>query len=211
VRGGIDQINDNRFCLRVTGNHADARAGGELCLKGELQELGFLVQDARDFDGDLERTGDEGDGIAGGHMAGGGGDGVAVGVGAGVAEVFVDALEDFFGDGVFEVVGFVVDFGPVEAEHFDEEEFDEAVAAKDVEGELFAAAGESDAAARFVGDESGVGEGLDHGGGGAGDDVHESGEAAHGDGVFGGGVLLLEVEVLEVVFDGFAGHGWNRK
>lgn len=87
-------------------------------------------------------------------MAGAGGDGVAVGVGGGVAEEGVDAVEDFVGDGVFEFFGFVVDFGPVEAEGLDEEEFDKAVAAEDVEGELLAGGGELGAGAGFVGHKS---------------------------------------------------------
>lgn len=40
-------------------------------------------------------------------------------------------------------------------------------------------------------DEAGIGEGLDHGGGGAGHDVHEGGESSHGDGGVGRGLLLL--------------------
>jgi hypothetical protein len=104
-----------------------------------------------------------------------------VGIDAGSAQEHVDFLEDFFGDGVFEVLGLLVDFGPVEAEDFHEEEFDEAVPAEDVEGELLACVGEPDAGAGLVIDEVGLGECLDHGGGGAGGDGHGGGEAAHGD------------------------------
>ena len=91
---------------------------------------------------------------------------------------------------MFEFFGFVVDFGPVEAQDFDEEEFEESVAAEDMEGELLAAGGELGAGAGFVGDQAGIGEGLDHGGGGAGDDAHGGCELAHGDQIIRG-VLLL--------------------
>ena len=61
------------------------------------------------------------------------------------------------------------------------------MAAEDVEGELLAAVGEFGAAAGFVFDEPGVGQGLDHGGSGAGNDAHGGGELAHGDHVVRGG------------------------
>ena len=136
-------------------------------------------------------AGDEGIGSNRRYVAGGGGDRIAVGIGRGVFEQGIDAGEEFFGDDVFEFLGFGVDFGPIEADGFDEEEFDEAVAADDVEGELFASGGEAYATARLIGDEAGIGEGLDHGGGGAGHDVNEGGEASHEDGFFGRALLLL--------------------
>ena len=71
---------------------------------------------------------------------------------------------------------------------------------------MISGGGESDAGAGGVADEAGIGERLDHGGGSSGNDVHEVGEAAHGDhGAFGG--MLLEIKLFEVVFDGTAGHG----
>jgi hypothetical protein len=106
---------------------------------------------------------------------------------------------------VLEVFGLVVDFGPVEAEDFDEEELEEAVAAEDVEGELFAGLGEADTGAGLVVDEVGLGEGLDHGGEGSGGDGHGGGELAHRDEIVIDR-LLFEVDLLEVIFDGAAGH-----
>lgn len=78
--------------------------------------------------------------------------------------------------------------------------------AEDVQGQLFAAARQFDASAGFVSDESGIGQSLDHGGDGAGHDTHGIGKAAHGDEI-AGGVLLLQIELLEVIFNGDAGHG----
>jgi len=68
----------------------------------------------------------------------GGGDGSPCGSTLGCPRYASMRFKDFVGDRVFEVLGFVVDFGPVQAEDLDEEELDEAVAAEDVEGQLFA-------------------------------------------------------------------------
>ncbi len=83
-------------------------------------------------------------------MAFAAGDGVAMGVGGGMAEEGVDAVDDAIGDGVLECVGFFMYDGPVEAEDFDQEQFDEAMASQHVERQLLAAAGEAHAGAGFV-------------------------------------------------------------
>lgn len=142
------------------------------------------------------------------ELAFGGGDGVAMGIGRGVAQEGIDALEDAIGDGVLQGVGFFVDDGPVETKDADEEEFHEAMAAEDVEGELLAAVGEADAAARFVLDQAGIGQGFDHRGGGAGDDAHDRSQAAHGHHL-AIPAALLQINLLEVIFDGAGGHGWD--
>lgn len=141
---GVTAFDEERFGLGVAVADVEAGAGGEVGVVGELEELRFLVEDAGDFDGGVEGAGDQGERIAGGEVTGGGGDGVAVGVGGGVSEEGIHAVEDLFGDDVFEFLGLFVDFGPVEAEVADEEEFDEAMAAEDVEGELVAGIGELD-------------------------------------------------------------------
>ena len=56
------------------------------------------------------------------------GNGIAVRVDAGMAE-HVDAFQDFVGDGVFAFLGLLVDLGPIQAEHFHEEQFDQSMAA----------------------------------------------------------------------------------
>ena len=53
-------------------------------------------------------------------------------VGLGVAEERVEAVEDFVGDGVFELLGLGVDGGPVHFQDVDEEALDEAVLTEDV-------------------------------------------------------------------------------
>jgi hypothetical protein len=130
-----------------------------------------------------------------------------VGIDGGVAEEIVDFFQDMIGDGVLEHVGFVVDFGPIEFEDADEEEFEEAMAAEDVEGELLAAVGEFGAASRFVLDEAGIGQGLDHGSCGSGDYAHGGGEFAHGDDLSPAGALL-QIKLLEIVFHGAGRHMW---
>jgi len=80
------------------------------------------------------------------------------------------------------------------------------MAAEDVEGELLTAAGEFYAAARLVDDQAGIGESFHHRGGGSRYDAHGGCEAAHRDHRVGAGGALLEVKLLEVVFDGAGGH-----
>lgn len=171
-----------------SAGEGEGGSGEEAGGAGKAEELGVAVVDSEKLDGFAVR--DEGERAAAGggrgELAGGGGDGVAVGVGLGVAEEVVEAGKDFFRDDVFEGFGFVVDFGPVKVQDTDEEEFNEPVSAEDVEGEFFAAGCEADAAAGLVFNEAGFGEGLDHGGGGSGDDVHGQCELAEGDGAGGG-------------------------
>jgi hypothetical protein len=103
---------------------------------------------------------------------------------------------------VLEFLGFIMDFGPVEAEVADEEKFDEAMAAEDVEGKLVAGGGELDTGARRVMDEAGIGEGFDHGGGGAGRDAERGGHLPHGYQTHVGRERRLpQVDRLDVVLD----------
>src|SRR5690349_9637547 len=109
----------------------------------KLQERRLLVGDPRDAQGLTGFALGEAEEFLRRDFSLGGGDRVAVGVDAGVTEEIVDALQYFFRDGVLEVFGLVVHFGPVEAENFHEEELDEAVPAEDVERELLTGAGEA--------------------------------------------------------------------
>ncbi len=128
-----------------------------------------------------------------------------MGVVSGSAQEFIDPLDQPFGNGMLEFLRFVMDFGPIEPEHADEKELDQAVSAQDVKGELLAGGGKAHALARFVADEAGIGEGLDHGGDGAGDDIHGGGKAAEGYEIEPG--LLFEVDAFDVIFDGAGRHG----
>ena len=74
---------------------------------------------------------------------------------------------------------------PVEAEDFDQEHFDEAVAAKHVQGQLRAGAGQPSPAARLVFHQPGIGEGFDHCRYRAGDHAHHRCQLAHGDQLLG--------------------------
>lgn len=173
----------------------------------EVEKLGALVADFGDGEGLAGAGISEGGEVAGVfEEAVGVGDGGAVWVPGGVGELGLHVGEDFVGDGMFEDFGLVVDFGPVHVEAVDEVEFEDAVAAEDVEGEGAAGGGEADALAGLVVDEAGVVEGFEHGGDGAGGDAEALGEGAEGDEAVGG--LFGEFpDVFGVVFDGGGGHG----
>ena len=171
----------------------------------ELKERNVLVENARDFQTNAKRT--IGQALQRGRadLALGRWDWIAVRVHAGVVQRRVHFCQDFVADGMFEFLGFGVNFAPVQAQHFHQEKFDEAMSAQNVQGELLAAARQARAAARFVFDEPGFSERFDHAGGRTGDDVHGGGELAHRHQLIRR-VLLLEVELLQVVLDGDAGH-----
>lgn len=124
-----------------------------------------------------------------------------MGVVGGVAEHFVHAGEEAVGDDVLEDFGLVMDFGPVEFHDFDEEAFDEAVAAEDEEGGFPSGGVEVDAFAGGVFDELLFEEVVHHGGGGSGGNRQALSNLSDGD--EGSGVVLLEApDGLEVVLDG---------
>ena len=132
------------------------------------------------------------------------GNGVAVGIGLRVAEERVEAVEDFVGNGVFELLGLGIDGGPVHFEDVDEETFDEAVFAQDIERHAAALGGESDALAGAVLDVAGVGERFHHGRHGARHDGEGLGERAHRHELRAS--LGDQQHVLQVIFNGARRH-----
>jgi hypothetical protein len=108
---------------------------------------------------------------------------------------------------VLKRLSFLVNFGPVESEDVDEEQFDEAMAAQDVDGELFSFFGEFAAGARSVAGEAGLCQDLYHRRSGSGGDCHDLRESAHGDDL-AAVTLLFEEHPFDVIFDGRAGHNY---
>ena len=184
--------------------HADGFAREEAVLLGELEELGRLVGDAHDAQGFFHDAGGEGGVDLRVEFALTARDRIAVGIGLRVAEQGVEAIEDFVGNGVFELLGLGVDGGPVHLEDVDEEAFDEAVLAEDVESDAAAFGGEADALARAVFNVAGVGEGLDHGGHGAGHNGQRLGERTHRHEF--SATLGKQEHVLQVIFNSARGH-----
>jgi hypothetical protein len=152
----------DRFGGGFAAEDCNGCSGHQAVALGELQEFRALVQDAGDVLGRVQRAIGEAHSARFVDVAFGGGDWIAMRVGGWVAEQCIDPFEDPVGDCVFERICLGVNFGPIEFEDLHKEQFDKAMAAEDVEGELLAAAGEADAAARLVFDESGIGEGFDH-------------------------------------------------
>jgi hypothetical protein len=114
-------------------------------------------------------------------------------------------VEHAIGDGVLEGFRLFVNFGPIEPEHSHEEEFDEAVSPQNAERELLALIGKTDAPAGLVLGEPRGGERLDHGSRRPGNDAHGGRQPSHQDHL-ALGCALLEVELLDVVFDGAGAH-----
>ena len=85
----------------------------------------------------------------------------------GPAQHLVDQVDQAIGHGMFEVFSFVVDLRPAHSHHLDEEQLDQAVPSKHERGELLTRTGQPNAGVGLVMGESGLGEGLDHGGGGS--------------------------------------------
>ncbi len=202
--GSIDAEGD-RVADVVAVLDGDSGAGHQMMGVGKSKELGVLIGDAGDagtLGGPASRERAQ---RRCGELAASGGDGIAVGVEGGSAEKFINSLEELVGDYVLELLGFRVNLGPVKTQHADEKQFDQAVAAKDVERELLAGGGEQNAPSGAVADQARLGQGLDHGGDGAGDDAGFSGEPAEGD-ELAAGPLVLQVNLLDVVFDGAGRH-----
>ena len=121
----------------------------------------------------------------------------------GPAEHLVDALDQPVGDGVLEVLGLVVDFGPAHPHHLHQEELDQPVPAQHPRRELLAGRGQPDARIGLVADETRLGQGLHHRRGGARDDAQGRGQLAHRDQLLGGQQGNLRQKYgFQVVFDG---------
>lgn len=181
-------------------------AGEEAVGIGKLEELGGLVGDADDAEAFFDDASGECGVNLGIDFALAARDRIAVRIGRGMAEESVEAVEDFVRDGVFELLGFGVDGAPVHLEDVDEEGFDEAVFAEDIEGDAAALRSEAHALARAMLDVAGIGKGFDHRGDGAGNDGERFGEGAHGDEAVGAVALGKQQHVLEVIFNGARGH-----
>jgi len=123
-----------------------------------------------------------------------------------MAKQRIHPFQHAIGYSVFQLIGFVVNHRPVEAEDFDQEHFEQPVATKNVQGQLFAAVGEANTASRLVLHQAGIGQGFDHRSGGAGHDVHRGCQFSHRDHL-PSTCALLEVKVLQIIFDGTGGHG----
>lgn len=108
---------------------ADVGAGAELEAFHEFEELGVFFEDAQNFVG----AGDFGVGQAHraefaaklGHASE---ERNAVGAAHVAAEAFQQEVGDFRRNAVFEALGFFVSAGPIDADHFGEKLFGEAVA-----------------------------------------------------------------------------------
>ena len=75
----------------------------------------------------------------------------------------------------YEELGFFVNLAPVDSQHLDQEELDEAMAPEDMGREFSTGVGELDTAVGLVGDEAASGESLDHRGDCAGRDGERRG------------------------------------
>ena len=136
----------------------------------EAQELAVLVADAADGDGLSEGAGQERVVLRPAERALGSGNWITVGIGRRTAEHLVDALDQPVGDGVLEMLGLVVHFGPAHTHHLHKEELDEPVAPQDACRELLASLGQPDAGVRFVPHEPRLSQSLHHRRGRSGDD-----------------------------------------
>ena len=87
--------------------HLGANAGRQAATFGKLKKRRPLIDDVRDSQGPMRLAIGEAGQDGGVELAFGGGNRIAVRVDAGVAQVSVDAFEDFFRNGVFEQVGFL--------------------------------------------------------------------------------------------------------
>ena len=105
----------------------------------EAQELAVLIADAADRDRFAERTGQQRVVLRAARACPSGpGIGSPWGSADGPAEHLVDALDQPIRDGVLEVLGLVVDFGPAHPHHLDQEELDQPMPAQHPRGELLA-------------------------------------------------------------------------
>src|SRR5690349_8890593 len=101
----------------------------------EAEEVGRLIENARELEILADVDGPEGLRGRGLDRASGGWNRIAVRITFGIAEIGIDAIDEQIADSVFEVFGFAVDFVPAEVERPLQEEFDEAMAAEDAQGE----------------------------------------------------------------------------
>ncbi len=94
-----------------------------------------------------------------------------MGIGRRTAEHFVDPLDQPVGNGVLEMFGLLVNFGPAHPHHLHKEELDQPVAAQDARRELLASVGQPDAGIRFVPHQPRLSQSLHHRRGRSGDDT----------------------------------------
>src|SRR4051794_17215573 len=115
----------------------EIRAGGQAATFHELEEGGVLVQHAGDAQWLIDRAiRQAGDGRWA-QVSVGERDRIAVRIDTWPAEQRVDLLHHLVADGVLELLGLGVNFAPVQADYFHQEQLDETMAAKDVQRELF--------------------------------------------------------------------------
>ena len=118
-------------------------------------------------------------------------------------EHLVDPVDEAFRHGVLEPFSFVMHFAPVHPENLNEELLDEPMAPENEGCQLFAGRGEPNPHVRLITNQPGLGQRLDHRGGGPRHNSQRCSNLAHGDqraGVVVGG--LRDVDRLEVVLDG---------
>ena len=120
-------------------------------------------------------------------------------------EQLVDPFHDFVRNRVLQLLGFLVDFGPVEPQHFDEKQFNQSMPAQDVQREFFTFRAQLHPAARLVVDEPGLVERFDHRRRRPRRDLHRAGERPHGDKP-PARPLLLGVQRLQVILHGSRRH-----
>ncbi len=128
----------------------------------ETQELFVLIDDARDGDGSLERTGEQRLRVLWLHESFGIGNRIAMRIRFRPPKHLVNAFDQPIGDDVLEEFGFVVHLVPRVAHDLHEKEFDQAMTPEDERGQLLSGGCERDAGVRLVLDQPRFGQGLHH-------------------------------------------------
>ena len=129
-----------------------------------------------------------------------------MGIDDGVPQVSVDAIDEQIADRVLHVLGLFVDFGPIEVEGFGQEELDQSMPANHAQGQRRAGRGDADSFVRRVGRQPTFAQRFEHAGDRARRNAQGAGQLAGGNGF----ALVRgadQVNRLDVVFDGQAGHG----
>ena len=83
-------------------------------------------------------------------------------IAVGVSQLLIDAVNQTFRHGMFEVFGFRMDLVPGQTERFGEKQFDESMSAQDVERHLLAVLGEPGTTVGLVLDQARFGQPLQH-------------------------------------------------
>ena len=123
---------------RISILDADDLPRLEIVALDESQELAVLIAHASHRDVFAERTGQQRLVLRPAERPLGSGNRIAVRVGRRPAEHLVDEFNEPVGDGVLEVLGLVVNFGPAHPHHLHQEELNQSVPAEDARGELLA-------------------------------------------------------------------------